>query len=100
MTTIADEYRAIEWEQGACHGLPTEWWFPERGRQIMIPVAVAICRGCPIQQECLDWALKHERTGIWGGLPERRRQKIRRMQHIRYQSPEKWDDFKAPNRQH
>lgn len=30
--------------------------------------AVAVCRACPVQAECLAYALEHdERYGIWGG---------------------------------
>jgi hypothetical protein len=40
--------------------------------------AINICRVCPVQEPCLQWALEHHETGIWGGTTERRRQELRR----------------------
>lgn len=37
-------------------------------------VALRFCKTCPVKAECLDYALKHEIEGIWGGtLPVERR---------------------------
>jgi WhiB family redox-sensing transcriptional regulator len=39
--------------------------------------AKAICAGCPVRQECLDYALRiREPHGIWGGLNELERKAI------------------------
>ena len=33
-----------------------------------------MCRGCEVQPECLEYALRHgEKFGIWGGMSERER---------------------------
>ena len=41
--------------------------------------AVRICRGCPVQPECLQWALDARvRYGIWGGLTEVQRRRASR----------------------
>jgi WhiB family transcriptional regulator, redox-sensing transcriptional regulator len=48
-------------------------WFPEAGQS---PRAVRVCRACPVQAECLVFALQlGPLDGIWGGLTaaERRR---------------------------
>ncbi len=38
-----------------------------------------ICRGCPVIQECLDYAIADESlVGIWGGADERERREYRR----------------------
>ena len=37
------------------------------------------CLGCPVRHECLQYALDHdERFGIWGGLSERERRRLKR----------------------
>lgn len=41
--------------------------------------AKLICRGCPVQTECLADALDYElEFGIWGGMTERERRALRR----------------------
>jgi len=66
--------------QGACNGTDPALFFPGRGESTTD--AKAICARCPVRQECLDYALDHtERFGIWGGLSERERRRIRRQRH-------------------
>lgn len=38
--------------------------------------ALAICRGCPVRQECLA-AYGHEAHGVWGGLTASQRSRVR-----------------------
>jgi hypothetical protein len=40
--------------------------------------ALGICLGCPVQAECLTWALDNNERGTWGGTSERSRKKMRR----------------------
>jgi len=41
--------------------------------------AKAVYARCPARVECLEYALEHdERFGIWGGLSERERRKLKR----------------------
>ena len=38
-----------------------------------------ICSGCEVRAQCLEYALAHdERFGIWGGLSERERRRLKR----------------------
>jgi WhiB family redox-sensing transcriptional regulator len=67
--------------QAACNNRPTDYWFPEQSRTTTTitpanQLAITICHTCPVQQQCLTWALtKPETHGIWGGLTaEQRRQ--------------------------
>lgn len=44
-----------------------------------IGVAKSICRGCPVREKCLSWAIDHgEMDGVWGGLSAKERAKLRR----------------------
>ena len=73
-------------EGGACKGKPTHWWFPEffrtqkaHEKRSVLNVAdhaKRICSKCPIRAECLDYSLKHEPWGIWGGFDEWERVRI------------------------
>lgn len=64
--------------RAACRGADTNLFFPERGESTA--AAKAVCAGCPVASECLDYALDTlEHHGIWGGLSERERRKVRRQ---------------------
>jgi hypothetical protein len=60
----------------ACRGQATQLWFPERGESSRVPLS--ICARCPVRRPCLDYAVTHERVGVWGGTSERQRRVIRR----------------------
>lgn len=64
-------------DRGACVGEPPEIFFPGQGEDASL--AKGICARCPVRVDCLDFALSTtERFGIWGGLSERERRRIRR----------------------
>jgi WhiB family redox-sensing transcriptional regulator len=47
--------------------------------------AKAICRACPVREECLEYALRHrEKFGIWGGLSERERRSYQKAWNRRH----------------
>ncbi len=66
------------WQRSAnCLGVDPDLFFPERGGSTR--EAKEVCRGCVVQQECLQYALNNsEKFGIWGGLSERERRRLRR----------------------
>ena len=64
------------WFEGVCAQTDPEVFFPEKGGSVR--EAKAVCARCPVRAQCLAHALAHgERYGVWGGLsePERRRLK-------------------------
>ena len=69
---------ALSWQGDAlCAQTDPEAFFPEKGGSTR--EAKRICEGCEVRSECLDYALANdERFGIWGGLSERERRKLRR----------------------
>lgn len=71
------------WEhQAECRNAHPDIFHPEQGGSIR--EAKQICSQCPVIQECLDYALEHdERFGVWGGLSERERRHMQRMQKDR-----------------
>ena len=68
----------VSWQHRAlCSQTDPEAFFPEKGGSTR--EAKRICEGCEVRSECLDYALANdERFGIWGGLSERERRKLRR----------------------
>jgi WhiB family transcriptional regulator, redox-sensing transcriptional regulator len=73
-----DEGEEQDWQERAlCAQTDPEAFFPEKGGSTR--EAKRICSGCDVRAECLDYALAHdERFGIWGGLSERERRRLRR----------------------
>jgi len=68
----------LAWQGDAlCAQTDPEAFFPEKGGSTR--EAKKICTSCEVRSECLEYALKNdERFGIWGGLSERERRKLRR----------------------
>nr|WP_086825862.1 WhiB family transcriptional regulator [Allokutzneria sp. NRRL B-24872] len=79
---IADLFESdddeFDWQEEAlCAQTDPEAFFPEKGGSTR--EAKRICGGCAVRSECLEYALAHdERFGIWGGLSERERRKLKK----------------------
>jgi len=64
-------------EQASCRGVDPEDFFV-RGT-VGARAALRLCRGCPVQEPCLEYALVEEIDfGVWGGLTERQRRSLQR----------------------
>lgn len=68
----------LAWQDRAlCAQTDPEAFFPEKGGSTR--EAKKVCNGCEVRGECLDYALANdERFGIWGGLSERERRKLKK----------------------
>jgi WhiB family transcriptional regulator, redox-sensing transcriptional regulator len=75
---LDDEPEPEEWQDRAlCAETDPEAFFPEKGGSTR--EAKRICSGCEVRAQCLEYALAHdERFGIWGGLSERERRRLKR----------------------
>jgi WhiB family redox-sensing transcriptional regulator len=74
-----DDAGEQSWQDRAlCAQTDPEAFFPEKGGSTR--EAKRVCRSCEVRAECLEYALEHdERFGIWGGLSERERRRLRRQ---------------------
>lgn len=85
-TGVVRAYPAAgDWtRRAACRVVDTEVFYD--GRSNFIATARGICADCPVQFECLDYALACESLdpygghGVWAGLTGRERNAIRRTQ--------------------
>jgi WhiB family redox-sensing transcriptional regulator len=70
------------WQERAnCLGVDPDLFFPERGASTR--EAKGVCKGCEVRLECLEYALAQgEKFGIWGGLSERERRRVRRQRAL------------------
>jgi WhiB family transcriptional regulator, redox-sensing transcriptional regulator len=78
MLDAIGEVEQPEWQERAlCAETDPEAFCPEKGGSTR--EAKRICSGCEVRAECLEYALQHdERFGIWGGLSERERRRLKR----------------------
>ncbi len=72
------EETELSWQDRAlCPQTDPEAFFPEKGGSTR--EAKRVCVGCDVKAECLEYALANdERFGIWGGLSERERRKLKK----------------------
>ena len=82
MHLSADDEREPSWHDEAnCLGVDPDLFFPERGASTK--EAKEVCRGCVVREDCLEYALANgEKFGIWGGLSERERRRVRRSRAL------------------
>jgi WhiB family transcriptional regulator, redox-sensing transcriptional regulator len=84
LVLVANDFDALfqpveeQWQDRAlCAQTDPEAFFPEKGGSTR--EAKRICLGCEVRDECLEYALANdERFGIWGGLSERERRRLKR----------------------
>ena len=81
------EYAADWRAAGACRTADPDLFFPvavggAEGPQVSL--ALRICGGCPVRQQCLDFAIRtREQAGIWGGTTPDDRLRVLRARHRR-----------------
>lgn len=64
--------------RGACNGLDPDLFFPSVNENA--PTAKRVCADCPVIRQCGEWAIAHnEQSGVWGGMSEKERKRIRRQ---------------------
>ncbi|WP_445401571.1 WhiB family transcriptional regulator [Streptomyces sp. LE64] len=68
----------LGWQERAlCAQTDPESFFPEKGGSTR--EAKKVCLACEVRSECLEYALANdERFGIWGGLSERERRRLKK----------------------
>lgn len=74
------------WQELAlCATTDPELFFPEKGGSTR--EAKRVCAKCPVRETCLEAAMdRDERFGIWGGLSERERRRLK-IQRLGKQVP-------------
>ena len=74
----ADDDNPLAWQTDSlCAQTDPEAFFPEKGGSTRD--AKRICTSCEVRTQCLEYALENdERFGIWGGLSERERRKLKK----------------------
>lgn len=82
-STLALALAADDWRDDAsCRDTDPNLFFPvgTTGPALaQIEAAKRVCRECPAQADCLEYALStNQDSGIWGGTSEEERRKLRK----------------------
>lgn len=84
---MIDNHMPLLTERASCQDYPAEWWFPQEvagtskqwSRTPDAMKARDICKSCPAQRECLNYALSYSGlAGIWGGTDYQERREIQK----------------------
>jgi WhiB family redox-sensing transcriptional regulator len=72
----------MDWmAEGNCASEAPSRFFPSDGAGVEI--ARRICATCPVQEPCLEYALRNRIDhGVWGGCSERERRRILKRRRI------------------
>jgi WhiB family redox-sensing transcriptional regulator len=74
----------MDWrDRGACLGEDPELFFPvgDLGpARAQLAAAKQVCQRCPVRGQCRDWALSAGADGVWGGMDDAERRRLRRTQ--------------------
>ena len=93
-----DIHESTWFDFAACKG-KTQLMFPKEHKDITyITQARAICKSCPVQKECLEYALEFppaDMHGVWAGMTSRQlaaEQRRRKMKPVRPTLSQMWGD--------
>jgi len=102
---LANEIDALRWQaDGACRDADLGLFFSPDGddetrveraaeRRRRLRQAIRICEQCPVRQVCRRYALENgEKFGVWGGLTETERRRIRSQAHERAHDAERFGE--------
>lgn len=80
--------------RAACRGVDPELFFPEpsdepRVRQ-QVAAAKAVCRSCPVREQCLTDAFERLPHGVAGGMTEHERRRARAQRERPVEQKPRW----------
>jgi WhiB family redox-sensing transcriptional regulator len=78
------EFNTEDWrEKASCRSVDPDLFFPVGTTGLaldQIEQAKAVCRACPAQEPCLEFALStNQESGVWGATSEEERRKLRKQ---------------------
>jgi WhiB family redox-sensing transcriptional regulator len=70
-------------DRAACKGMDSKIFFGERGDTSAARKARAVCAGCEVRAECLQFAVdNNEYIGFWGGTTPKQRRQLRKTRFV------------------
>jgi WhiB family redox-sensing transcriptional regulator len=71
-------------DRAGCRHLDVDGFFPEHGERPTDDYRKA-CDGCPVRDDCADWAIRHERDGWWANMSPGARRRHRARNRIPFE---------------
>jgi hypothetical protein len=68
-------------DKANCKGTDTDSFFIERG-EAYPPELKQVCNRCSVKKDCLNFAVKYNTVGFWGGTSEMDRRQLRVAEKI------------------
>ncbi len=72
----------INFDGASCAGINTEMFYSDNGTVEYESTLKQMCLGCPVYDDCLEWAIHKEVHGYWAGTTRLERKAIRRSMGI------------------
>lgn len=75
-----------------CRTMPADFYYPQADTGTIPQILLAMCQVCTSYYDCMEWALHHEKDGIWAGTTATQRIAMRRSRGITLSTPDhtKW----------
>ena len=74
-------------------------FFPPQGGNAAVNAAKEICKTCPVIVECREYAMRNDiKHGVWGGLSELERRRLRRGTRVLRICRQCEGEFSAPRK--
>jgi hypothetical protein len=71
-----------EWrDDAACRDEDLNLFYP-KSEEVLPPAVERLCSSCPVEADCLAWALRHEDHGMWARTTPKKRSRLRRAAGI------------------
>jgi hypothetical protein len=71
-----DREDLLWFDKANCKGTDTDSFFIEKG-EAYPPELKRVCSVCSVKKDCLDFAVKYNTLGFWGGTSEMDRRQMR-----------------------
>lgn len=72
--------------EGKCADEDPEMFF-SKDEQVQ-KIAKQICETCDVKAECLDFAIKQNQSGVWGGTSDKERRQFKYNQRLEIDAPQ------------
>lgn len=79
-------------EQAACRGVAQQQFFPRKTGTAIVEIdkAKRLCATCPVQPQCLEFALlTRQEFGVWGGTTEHERRLLLKVLRAKARSEDR-----------